>query len=223
MGQVFISYKTEERERAKEIDAGLSALGVETWWDEKLPPGSDWQERIDTALQNCDIIVVVWTEASMKSKHVRAEAKFGFDEDKLIPIRLDGVRIPYPFYSIQTEDLRADPLTSDERWSAIVEEIQQRLERRDDQISDVPETPRAAQSIPAQRKKSSEIDALVRSILIMSAGIMVFIAWTLLGDQISKLPNSSFVSQLIAGVAVLFFGFGLGGIRTIRLKMPRAR
>lgn len=122
--QVFISYKSEERARVAELVEGLGALGIRVWWDKELPPGGDWQERIDSALMDSSLIVVVWTQASVKSRFVRAEAQLGFDEQKLLPVRLEDVRLPVPFNIVETTDLKSSPLTQDANWNRIASHIQ---------------------------------------------------------------------------------------------------
>jgi adenylate cyclase len=49
--------------------------------------------------------VVVWTAASVDSRWVRGEARDAADRGVLVPVRLDGTRLPIDFRAVHTTDL----------------------------------------------------------------------------------------------------------------------
>ena len=76
MTDVFISYATSDRERAREIANLLSARGWSVWWDRKIKAGQTFDEVIERELESAKSIVVLWSEASVASEWVKNEAAF---------------------------------------------------------------------------------------------------------------------------------------------------
>lgn len=106
MADVFISYKREDRAAAERVDKALRARGWSTWWDTSLVAGEHFNEAIDRELAAARCVVVIWSEASRKSRWVNAEAVSGFDRGILVSCRIDDVALSYPFSVVQTADLR---------------------------------------------------------------------------------------------------------------------
>src|SRR5690242_4929330 len=104
MADIFISYKSEDKEWAKKIDTLVSSAGYTTWWDTSLVAGNTYNDEIDKQLQLAKVTIVVWSERSWNSRWVKEEALFSRDQDKLLPIRIDEVKIGVPFYTLQTLD-----------------------------------------------------------------------------------------------------------------------
>ena len=75
------------------------------WWDRSILPGTQFDEVIEAELSAARCVVVVWSEASVASKWVRAEASEGLDRQLLIPVLLEDVRIPLAFRQTQAADL----------------------------------------------------------------------------------------------------------------------
>jgi len=106
MADVFISYKSEDREWAKKVDDLIKSAGYTTWWDASLETGQRYNDRIDEELRQSNAAIVLWSERSWASAWVKEEALFARDQDKLLPVRIDGVSIGVPFYSLHTVDFR---------------------------------------------------------------------------------------------------------------------
>jgi len=105
MTDVFISYATSDRERAREIANLLSARGWSVWWDRKIKAGQTFDEVIERELESAKSIVVLWSEASVASEWVKNEAAFAAQRGVLVPVLLDKVKIPLEFRRKQTADL----------------------------------------------------------------------------------------------------------------------
>lgn len=50
MAEVFISYTSADRDRAKALAEALAAQGWSVWWDRTIPPGRMFDEVIEEAL-----------------------------------------------------------------------------------------------------------------------------------------------------------------------------
>ncbi|HUK83228.1 MAG TPA: TIR domain-containing protein [Verrucomicrobiae bacterium] len=106
MADVFISYVSEDRATAEKISRGLEDAGYSVWWDRHIHGGVDFSTEIERQLNAAKVVVVLWSAASLDSKWVRDEAQQARDENKLIPLRLDGVQPPLGFRQAQSLDFR---------------------------------------------------------------------------------------------------------------------
>ncbi len=107
MSDVFISYKSTDRDRVRQLVEVFEAQGWEVWWDRDISVGEDWGESIEAALQQARCVVVVWSESSVAgdTDWVFSEAEAGRKASKLVPLMLDPVEPPKPFNRVQTADL----------------------------------------------------------------------------------------------------------------------
>ncbi len=105
MSNIFLSYAAEDRERVRPVVARLEERNWSVWWDRRILPGQHWPEVIEEALRDCRVVVVIWTDRSVKSRWVRLEASAGVQIDGLVPIRLDEADVPFEFKHIHAADL----------------------------------------------------------------------------------------------------------------------
>jgi len=104
VADVFVSYTSEDRVVAQQIARGLEGAGFSVWWDRHIHGGVDFTTEIQRQLNAARIVVVLWSSSSLDSKWVRDEAQQARDENKLIPVRLDGVQPPLGFRQAQSLD-----------------------------------------------------------------------------------------------------------------------
>jgi TIR domain-containing protein/PASTA domain-containing protein len=105
MSQVFISYSSTDRDRARRLAEAVEAAGYSVWWDRQIVPGEMFDEAIETALDQSACVVVIWSSASVKSEWVKTEAAEAAKRKVLVPVLLDSVTIPLEFRRIQAADL----------------------------------------------------------------------------------------------------------------------
>lgn len=130
MGEVFISYKQDERERMRPIAEGLRALGVDVWFDERLQPDRAFTEEIIHLIQTCRAQLVCWSPAAVASEWVRGEAEMGRQRGVLIAAMMEPTSLPPPFNMHHAESLSG--WTGDARhpgWRKICDAIGRRLDR----------------------------------------------------------------------------------------------
>jgi hypothetical protein len=102
---VFVSYAHEDRPIAVALANALERRQLRVWWDPDLRAGDEWAAVIEGAVEAALCVVVLWSARSVESKWVNAEARVGLDENKLVPVRLDGVEPPLVFREIQWRGL----------------------------------------------------------------------------------------------------------------------
>ena len=106
MSDIFISYASADRERAGLMARALEARGWSVWWDRTIPPGRQFDEVIEEALDAARCVVVLWSKASTASSWVKTEAAEAMRRKALIPALIDvDVKIPLEFRRLQAADL----------------------------------------------------------------------------------------------------------------------
>ncbi len=105
MSDIFISYASEDKEKAGLLSKVLEEQGWSVWWDRKIPPGRTFDEVIEEALDAAKCVVVLWSKASVKSDWVKEEASEGNRRKILVPGVIEDVNIPLGFRRIQAAQL----------------------------------------------------------------------------------------------------------------------
>lgn len=109
---IFISFRNSDRDSTARCAEQLETAGFAPWWSGLLTAGEDFQDIIAGRLESADAVVVLWSESSIRSPWVRAEASTAFDLGKLVPVRLPGLdpkAIPHPFGTLHTVDAADTP------------------------------------------------------------------------------------------------------------------
>jgi serine/threonine-protein kinase len=74
-GDIFVSYKTEDRPRIKRLVDALEAQGLSVWWDAHIGGGANWRRDIEQHLDGASCVIVAWSTRS-----VGPEGEFVHDE-----------------------------------------------------------------------------------------------------------------------------------------------
>jgi hypothetical protein len=105
MADIFISYASEDRDRAIPIVKALEEHGWSIWWDRTIPPGKFFDQVIEEAITSAKCLVVLWSKKSIKSEWVKEEATKGKKRHILVPALIDPVEPPLGFGLIQAATL----------------------------------------------------------------------------------------------------------------------
>src|SRR5882724_5989648 len=97
MNEIFISYKREERDIARQLADTLEGRGWTVWWDPKLRAGEHFDDVIEDAIKNAKCVIVLWSARSIMSEYVKDEATYALELGKLVPVALDNNRLPFRF------------------------------------------------------------------------------------------------------------------------------
>jgi hypothetical protein len=105
MSDIFISYASADRERARLLADALANRGYSVWWDRTIPPGRVFDEVIQEAIQSARCMIVLWSTASVRSNWVKTEASEGAARGMLVPALINEVAPPIEFKRIQSANL----------------------------------------------------------------------------------------------------------------------
>jgi len=105
MTDVFISYASEDRDRAAQLASALGAFGWSVWWDRKIITGQAFDHAIERELENAKSVIVLWSKHSIGSEWVKNEAAVASERGVLVPATIESVKLPLEFRRKQTADL----------------------------------------------------------------------------------------------------------------------
>lgn len=101
MARAFISHSSVDKEFVLRLAQDLSRNWIDVWLDEhKLRVGVDLTEEIESSIAAASHLVIVLSEASMKSEWVTRELNWAASREKeglamtIVPVRLQDVALP---------------------------------------------------------------------------------------------------------------------------------
>ncbi|MFZ4120574.1 MAG: toll/interleukin-1 receptor domain-containing protein [Caulobacterales bacterium] len=134
MADVFISYRSDDRGAVGDIVAGLTAEGIDVWWDQGIAPSAEWRAEIHRQLRIAKVVVAVWSRNSTDletGKWVVQEAEDADGRGVLVPVVIDDVLPPLGLRHVQAADLvdwRGD--RNDPRWRGFLETVRAKRDGR---------------------------------------------------------------------------------------------
>jgi formylglycine-generating enzyme required for sulfatase activity len=104
--KTFLSYSRVNKDFAVRMAKELKAEGLPVWLDQlDIPPGSRWDVEVEKALVECDIFMVIITQASSTSENVLDEIGYAIDNGKrMLPVLLEKTNIPLRLRRFQYVD-----------------------------------------------------------------------------------------------------------------------
>jgi TolB-like protein len=130
MPDIFLSYSRSDQARARQFVTAFEAAGLSVWWDPHLKSGESYDEVTEAALRDARAVVVLWSETSVSSRWVRAEATVADRRKTLMPVMIDPAERPVMFELVQTADLidwRGNG--DDAAFQAFLRDVQRRVNK----------------------------------------------------------------------------------------------
>ncbi len=114
--QTFICYAHEDRMSARTLADKLRAAGAPIWFDQwEIRGGSDWDQAIDDALEQCTQMLIILTPAATKSLEVRGELQIAIEQGKrVIPVLFEECRIPRQLRVVQYIDMSRQDINGED-------------------------------------------------------------------------------------------------------------
>jgi len=205
MADIFISYASEDRERAKTLAQALEGEGWSVWWDRLIPFGKPFDEVIQENLHAARCVIVLWTHDSVASKWVRSEAAAAEERHTLVPVILDeDVQLPLAFKLLQCANLHDwEPGSDSAEYDKLLAQVRTLVEATGAGPQPPIEQPR--RRFRVKRRSGLVLVFLVLPSIIAVVGALVLMNWRV-PTQIELDMRVDRVSFTLAGterVAVL--------------------
>lgn len=97
MSDIFLSYSSHDRPWVERLANTLEAHGWSVWWDRAISTGGSFNTEIRRELSAAKCAIVVWSEQSVDSEWVQAEASEAKKQDKYLPIKINLCELPLGF------------------------------------------------------------------------------------------------------------------------------
>ena len=199
MAEIFISYASENRERARGLAQVLGARGWSVWWDREIPLGKSFDDVIEKALAEAKCVIVLWSAVSIASEWVRNEASEAKRRGILIPVFIEPVDAPLAFRLLNGADLRDWPAdATDAEFDRLVERVTQLL----GQTASVVTPPTVIHKNPPPHQITKDLVAkFFRSRLVRGGLSVAFVAVLAVGYVVkARQPESHSVSDSTVAV-----------------------
>jgi len=177
MADIFVSYASEDRERARALAETLAAKGWSVWWDREIPLGQSFDEVIEKALTAAKCVIVLWSKVSVASEWVRNEASEGKRRGILVPVFIEPVDAPLAFRLLNGADLRDwSGDANDPEFARLIERVTELLAQTgNDSLAGLAQRGRIQQP-PIHRESRRKrpltgIIVLVSAIAVIGAGV----------------------------------------------------
>lgn len=105
MTDIFLSYASEDRIKARALSQLFEEAGWSVWWDRDLTPGGEWEPAILDRVAAARCVVVIWSRDSVKKEWVIREATTGLERGTLVPVLLQPSYLPTPTPQVQAVEL----------------------------------------------------------------------------------------------------------------------
>ncbi|MEM9124059.1 MAG: toll/interleukin-1 receptor domain-containing protein, partial [Pseudomonadota bacterium] len=100
MTDIFISCVPEDEAEARQLGEALEAVGFTVWPNPALTEQSPSPAKIEKALKTARCVLVLWSEYSIASEKLMAEAGEAQRLGRLLQVRLDRVPLPFQFRAL---------------------------------------------------------------------------------------------------------------------------
>jgi hypothetical protein len=96
MAEIFISYARKDQAYVERVADHLQRAGFSVWHDvSQIRAGDEWQIKIERAIEECTVVIVVMSAVSVDSKWVNKEVELARRAGKaLFPLLLEGDCFP---------------------------------------------------------------------------------------------------------------------------------
>lgn len=107
--KVYISHSRRDAIAASKVAAAIERAGHEALVDrDELLPGANFDSAIEKMIDEADIVLVVWSPASVGSDYILAEAERALGLGKYLGFMIGAVDLPVQFRVLQHHSLERD-------------------------------------------------------------------------------------------------------------------
>lgn len=153
--KIFLSHAHEDKEYARSLADELRHYGADVWLDEEeLALGDSLAARIEAAIRDSDLFLVLVSPSSQRSPWLRHELDFALKTEhrtRVVPVLLLGAAVPSDLQGILY--LKADP----KDFGAAAEQILRASHGLGDEYSDVAEVEKILSTLDVDWRREPSI------------------------------------------------------------------
>lgn len=101
MVDIFLSYASADRVKARTLADLFASAEWSVWMDRHMDGGVEWETEIEEGLRTARCVLVLWTRRSILSEWVLREAREARSRGVLLPVLLEPVTAPEELAEIQ--------------------------------------------------------------------------------------------------------------------------
>lgn len=157
---VFISYPHQDKSVADAACANLEAQGIRCWMAPRdIAPSAEWAGSIVEAIDQCGVMVLIFSSHSNQSRQVHREVQQAFDGEKpVVPFRIENVMpeksLRYYMGSVHWLDALTPPL--EEHLGKLVSSVKALVAATASEVDGTRERKRAAEAEQERHRKEAE-------------------------------------------------------------------
>lgn len=231
MSGIFISYASEDRDRARILAHALEQRGWPVWWDREIPLGKAFDEVIEEELGHAQCVLVLWSTVSVESRWVRAEASAAAARGILIPVLLEeDVAIPLQFRLLHAADLSDwDGGTSHPEFRSLTAHIGNMLTSSPKTLTDTTQESTSSAATPTGlqgEETAAQVSApkqAARQHKLRHALIFVLLPTVLIGAVALSLMNWRTSTRVEIDLVVDRMSFTIGGEQSVDIPVKPLR
>ncbi|MEX2303926.1 MAG: toll/interleukin-1 receptor domain-containing protein [Bryobacterales bacterium] len=127
--QVFISHASRDQHLAKQLAGLLDEAGVQVHpGTEDIEPGGNWAKQIGLALEQSDIMVVLFTQNAEHSDFVQKELEYALSsknyQGRVIPVLVQPAgKVPWILNKLDALNVSMDPPNLQQGFGEVVRRV----------------------------------------------------------------------------------------------------
>ncbi|MGD2272673.1 MAG: toll/interleukin-1 receptor domain-containing protein, partial [Desulfobacterales bacterium] len=90
---IFISYSAKDKAVADAVVSTHEKVGIRCWYAPRdIPPGADWGDAIIQAIEQCSLMILIFSGNADQSQRVLDELNYSISEGKpILPFRVEDL------------------------------------------------------------------------------------------------------------------------------------
>jgi len=117
--RVFISHASHDQALANDLASAVRAAGMSVWTPDFVSPGTNWHLEVGKALEQSDVMIVLFTPGGQHSSTLKQEVQYALTEGnyrgRVVPVLVNsptfqaGTDVPWVLLRLTTVHLQGNP------------------------------------------------------------------------------------------------------------------
>ena len=198
---VFVSYSTKDKVVADAVVSAHEKAGIRCWYAPRdIPPGADWEDAITRALEECSLMVLIFSRSADQSQRVLDELNYAIKRGKpILPFRVEDLE-PTGAMELHLSSrhwLDAYHPSWEEHIDRLIESVYLNLGASHEMVQIRDEKPAAEEVVGEQVKWPPFPKSVYAAAGVLILAVLIALAWNAFGKGES--PSAPSPSSLPAG------------------------